>query len=978
MANRAGQYAEYVVEQYRNQIGNRGFHSGDPIGLANFIKPQLEALGDNRTASQILGAVLRNLRHQYGVSGKQEESFRLAFRTSMPSIFDERVTPRRPEADEGKFLPTPDEFGITEGEDFAASQALSPPDPSDAPFMAPKPDTSSAKRSLVIATPEGTFDVAVAKRPARRKQAAPGGAKEEQQVQVQPVQVQAQEQIQQSSVTQQPMSDLERRARQVLEDPGSYQSIMGDIEKLLYGLSSEELSVITDKLLTEGGAQNIAVNVASRWASAGFNPASWSPKLLKGAYSIDINKARQRQRLYGTTDTSSLQEKQIESPFLSPMQGVEQGLREWYTQPAPPTSVANLMQQYDEYGIMREMGAPQRWENLQGYEQANTNTARSYLDSLLQRKEQVGTVSFQNMRRSGGSDDDAGGFDFEDDGSDNFLSSIAERVNESALQTAQGAFTATDIKNNRESLLKGNNASRQLLGSYWMDFWSKLPESEAKKALANPMALPLDAWISLMGSVGAKPGKDTKAKNVNNLTQFGRLIQSSPGAESDPEKYRAVLGEIKSQIEKDKEKAEKAREKGRSPKLAKLVPGYDPAVLGLISILPSEIPVDTKPQADADRIFTSISANAGKIPRNFLGAPVNVLASIGGGEKSDQETLNMIEFELAQRRQKNPGPKRADMDLAFVAETLREPNQKKRKKKLSPATRKALRKKAKMSGVDYDILRDVYSRGVAAYYATGSRAQKGPQQWAYARVNSFLKGGKTRFTADRDLAEEAGLVAKRKDNPGFVEVEGGDKATEIYLRQDGEDIIDALLKADKTIHDATVDYLGSHYNTGKDSKASFDIYGQDEETVLKMDAWGESLLDAIRSAQEGLAEAADQYTEYLMKAQEDSSREINEQAVAFAREMQENADKIMRTMNPALPPMDTTWSKTVHDEVMITDFCDGNFFDGLRAMDRDPVGVLELDMHLASLGADSILSEEDIEMFCELFDMDPEDFWEED
>ena len=61
-----------------------------------------------------------------------------------------------------------------------------------------------------------------------------------------------------------------------------------------------------------------------------------------------------------------------------------------------------------------------------------------------------------------------------------------------------------------------------------------------------------------------------------------------------------------------------------------------------------------------------------------------------------------------------------------------------------------LEKKADKSGISYSILKKVYDRGVAAW-RTGHRPGTTPSQWGYARVNSFITGGKTRTTADADL-----------------------------------------------------------------------------------------------------------------------------------------------------------------------------------------------------------------------------------
>ena len=63
----------------------------------------------------------------------------------------------------------------------------------------------------------------------------------------------------------------------------------------------------------------------------------------------------------------------------------------------------------------------------------------------------------------------------------------------------------------------------------------------------------------------------------------------------------------------------------------------------------------------------------------------------------------------------------------------------------------ALRKKSKEYGISYNTLKEIFDRGMNSY-ATNSTMSA--QQWAFARVNSFIKGGKTRTTADADLWEQ--------------------------------------------------------------------------------------------------------------------------------------------------------------------------------------------------------------------------------
>jgi hypothetical protein len=63
-----------------------------------------------------------------------------------------------------------------------------------------------------------------------------------------------------------------------------------------------------------------------------------------------------------------------------------------------------------------------------------------------------------------------------------------------------------------------------------------------------------------------------------------------------------------------------------------------------------------------------------------------------------------------------------------------------------------LKNKAEKSGMPYGILKKVYDRGMAAWRG-GHRPGTTQQQWAFARVNSFItKSSGTWGGADKDLA----------------------------------------------------------------------------------------------------------------------------------------------------------------------------------------------------------------------------------
>ena len=66
---------------------------------------------------------------------------------------------------------------------------------------------------------------------------------------------------------------------------------------------------------------------------------------------------------------------------------------------------------------------------------------------------------------------------------------------------------------------------------------------------------------------------------------------------------------------------------------------------------------------------------------------------------------------------------------------------------------KSVRKKAEKAGIPYEIAKDVFDRGVAAW-RTGHRPGTTPAQWGLARLNSFATGGKTTKTADKDLHDK--------------------------------------------------------------------------------------------------------------------------------------------------------------------------------------------------------------------------------
>jgi hypothetical protein len=112
-----------------------------------------------------------------------------------------------------------------------------------------------------------------------------------------------------------------------------------------------------------------------------------------------------------------------------------------------------------------------------------------------------------------------------------------------------------------------------------------------------------------------------------------------------------------------------------------------------------------------------------------------------------------------------------------------------------------LKKKAEKSGIAYSILKKVYDRGMAAWQG-GHRPGTTPQQWAFARVNSFITKGKgTWGGADSDLAAK---VKKNEEFSKFAEALewGTDEMRIAYARTtpgQSDEIINAMYSADKAL-----------------------------------------------------------------------------------------------------------------------------------------------------------------------------------
>ena len=76
-------------------------------------------------------------------------------------------------------------------------------------------------------------------------------------------------------------------------------------------------------------------------------------------------------------------------------------------------------------------------------------------------------------------------------------------------------------------------------------------------------------------------------------------------------------------------------------------------------------------------------------------------------------------------------------------------------KTLSKKTKETLRKKARAKGYTPGSVYTEYRKGLGAYYSSGSRKGMSAHQWAMARVNSALQGGKSWATVKKSKAKKS-------------------------------------------------------------------------------------------------------------------------------------------------------------------------------------------------------------------------------
>ena len=147
-----------------------------------------------------------------------------------------------------------------------------------------------------------------------------------------------------------------------------------------------------------------------------------------------------------------------------------------------------------------------------------------------------------------------------------------------------------------------------------------------------------------------------------------------------------------------------------------------------------------------------------------------------------------------------------------------------------PGKKEFIRAASKVSGVSRKIIEEVWERGAGAW--AGSHRPGATQvQWSKARVYSFLTGGKTQRTADKDLWDKHLEQKKAKKSSEFVaEINPEDKA---YMEEA------------KQYYDDLYDYVDVDLTKAKTFKAPKEVADEAKRGLLAIEEHGSKAGTAV-------------------------------------------------------------------------------------------------------------------------------------
>ena len=177
---------------------------------------------------------------------------------------------------------------------------------------------------------------------------------------------------------------------------------------------------------------------------------------------------------------------------------------------------------------------------------------------------------------------------------------------------------------------------------------------------------------------------------------------------------------------------------------------------------------------------------------------------------------------------------------------------------LAPLEHASLVRKSTETGVPVKVIKEVYARGVASWNM-GLRENTTPQQWGFARVNSFLAGGFNAYTADRDLLE-ADDAGKHETLAIIAKKETSSDSLRNYTRNQDQEIADA---AEKELEKRKA-------QGDQEAGAALDDYAKERDAAQATQAAGQVNVMATPSSSVGGTEAIIKSVETLPKVNQQS------------------------------------------------------------------------------------------------------------
>jgi hypothetical protein len=282
--------------------------------------------------------------------------------------------------------------------------------------------------------------------------------------------------------------------------------------------------------------------------------------------------------------------------------------------------------------------------------------------------------------------------------------------------------------------------------------------------------------------IGVRTGSQPKKyyKGLKKSTKISRDRHFKKGAkmdDDDPSAYEPAPGDKDAQTKPSKYTKKFKQMFGEEAKGKQFV--YDNNITKNFEVCPSALQTFIKNEKDGIEDKASFNAAVISVDK-YLGFEKSTLKKNSATEQDLEKMKDLVNDAKEKIQNANlKGHNYHEIHVDAVKKHIKDVNEIFEEfMSLEESQIEALKNKVEKSGVSYSILKKVYDRGIAAWRG-GHRPGTTPQQWALARVNSFLTGGTTQKTTDKDLWAKAKTQKESVYSPMMLALlEGGHEIEE--------------------------------------------------------------------------------------------------------------------------------------------------------------------------------------------------------